>query len=157
MTRYKINPLDPTGLSPIEDKVISTSGGGGGGPSTSISVTGEPKLTGDVTLSAGSNVTLTQTGQNIQIASSGGGGGGGGSSVSYYLNGSINQGTFSGNTYYEMNKSAVVGSGTNFTINADGYIAQFITDAGDPNLLKIPGGNWNFEMYFLASSSGGSP
>jgi len=69
MTRYKINPLDPTGLSPIEDKVISTSGGGGGGPSTSISVTGEPKLTGDVTLSAGPNVVLTQTGQDIEIES----------------------------------------------------------------------------------------
>lgn len=83
--------------------------------------------------------------------------GGGGSSVSYYLNGSVNQGTFGGNTYYEMNKTPVIGAGTNFTINADGYIAQFLTDAGDPALLSIPGGNWNFEMYFSASSSGGTP
>ena len=72
-----------------------------------------------------------------------GGGGGGGASVSYYLNGSVNQGTFSGNTYYEMNKTPVAGAGTNFTINANGYIASFITDANDPALLKIPGGNWN--------------
>lgn len=82
---------------------------------------------------------------------------GGGSSVSYYLNGSVNQGTFGGNTYYEMNKTPITGAGTNFTINADGYIAQFLTDAGDPALLSIPGGNWNFELYFSASSGGGTP
>jgi hypothetical protein len=83
--------------------------------------------------------------------------GGGGSSVSYYLNGSVNQGTFAGNTYYEMSKVPVIGAGTNFTINANGYITQFITDANDPSLLEIPAGNWNFEMYFSASSGGGTP
>ena len=83
--------------------------------------------------------------------------GGGGSSVSYYLNGSVSQGTFVGNTYYEMNKTPVIGAGTDFTIGADGYIAQFITDANDPASLLIPGGNWNVEMYFSASSNGGSP
>jgi hypothetical protein len=85
------------------------------------------------------------------------GGGGGGSSVSYYLNGSVNQGTFGGNVYKEMNKVPIFGAGTDFTINADGYIAQFLTDANDPNLLLIPAGNWNFETYFSASSGGGSP
>jgi hypothetical protein len=83
--------------------------------------------------------------------------GGGGSSVAYYLNGSVNQGTFVGNTYYEMNKTPVIGTGTDFTIGADGYIAQFITDANDPASLLIPAGNWNVEMYFSASSSGGTP
>ena len=83
--------------------------------------------------------------------------GGGGSSVSYYLNGSVSQGTFVGNTYYEMNKTPVIGAGTDFTIGADGYIAQFITDANDPASLLIPGGNWNVEMYFSASSNGGTP
>ena len=83
--------------------------------------------------------------------------GGGGSSVSYYLNGSVSQGTLGGNTYYEMSKVAILGAGTDFTIGANGYIAQFITDANDPALLKIPSGNWNFEMYFSASSNGGSP
>jgi hypothetical protein len=82
---------------------------------------------------------------------------GGGSSVSYYLNGSVNQGTFVGNTYYEMSKAPIFGAGTNFTINANGYIAQFITDANDPALLSIPAGAWNFEMYFSASSGGGTP
>jgi hypothetical protein len=83
--------------------------------------------------------------------------GGGGSSVAYYLNGSISQGTFVGNTYYEMNKTPVIGTGTDFTINANGYIAQFITDANDPASLLIPAGNWNVEMYFSASSNGGNP
>jgi hypothetical protein len=84
-------------------------------------------------------------------------GGGGGSSVSYYLNGSVDQGTIGGNVYKEMNKVPVFGAGTDFTIGADGYIAQFITDANDPNALLIPAGNWNFENYFSASSSGGTP
>jgi hypothetical protein len=83
--------------------------------------------------------------------------GGGGSSVSYYLNGSVSQGTIGGNAYYEMNKTPVIGTGTDFTIGADGYIAQFITDANDPGSLLIPGGNWNVEMYFSASSNGGTP
>jgi hypothetical protein len=38
-----------------------------------------------------------------------------------------------------------------------GYIQSFITDANDPNQLEIPSGNWNFETYFSASSSGGFP
>jgi hypothetical protein len=82
---------------------------------------------------------------------------GGGSSVSYYLNGSVAQGTIGGVAYKELNKVPILGAGTDFTINADGYIASFLTDAGDPNLLEIPGGNWNFETYFSASSSGGTP
>ena len=84
-------------------------------------------------------------------------GGGGGASVSYYLNGSVNQGTIGGVTYYEMNKTPIIGAGTDFTRNTNGYIASFLTDANDPSLLEIPAGNWNFETYFNASSGGGSP
>lgn len=83
--------------------------------------------------------------------------GGGGASVSYYLNGSVSQGTIGGVAYKEMDGTPVIGAGTDFTINADGYIAQFITDSGNPNKLLIPAGNWNFETYFSASSGGGSP
>ena len=86
--------------------------------------------------------------------------GGGGSSVNYYLNGSVSQGTFGGDTYYEMSKTPIAGAGTNFTrtnAQGNGYIASFITDAGDPALLNIPGGNWNIEFYFQASSGGGNP
>jgi hypothetical protein len=85
---------------------------------------------------------------------------GGGSSVNYYLNGSVNQGTFGGDTYYEMSKSPIAGAGTDFTrtsAQGNGYIASFITDANDPSLLVIPGGNWNLEFYFSASSGGGTP
>ena len=85
------------------------------------------------------------------------GGGGGGSSVSYYLNGSVSQGTIGGVAYRELSKVPILGAGTDISINADGYIASFITDAGDPNLLEIPAGNWNFETYFSASSGGGTP
>jgi hypothetical protein len=59
-----------------------------------------------------------------------------------------------------MSRVPVLGPGTNFTrtnAQGNGYIAQFITDAGDPNLLAIPSGNWTFETYFNASSGGGNP
>ena len=82
---------------------------------------------------------------------------GGGSSVSYYLNGSVAQGTLGGVAFKEINKTPIIGAGTDFTISADGYIQSFITDANDPNQLLIPGGNWNFETYFSASSGGGNP
>ena len=85
---------------------------------------------------------------------------GGGSSVNYYLNGSVSQGTFGGTTYYQMSKTPILGAGTNFTRTngqGNGYIASFITDAGDPSFLNIPAGNWNLEFYFNASSGGGSP
>jgi hypothetical protein len=121
-------------------------------------------------LSAGSPVTssgtLAVTGAGLAsqyirgdgtLANFPGGGGGGGSSVSYYLNGSVNQGTFVGNTYYQMANTPVIGAGTDFSIAADGYITQFITNAGNPALLNIPAGNWNFEMYFSASSGGEVP
>jgi hypothetical protein len=82
---------------------------------------------------------------------------GGGSSVNFYLNGSVAQGTLGGLAFKQMSSTPVIGAGTDFTINADGYIQSFITDASVPNQLSIPGGNWNFEMYFSASSNGGTP
>jgi hypothetical protein len=85
---------------------------------------------------------------------------GGGSSVNYYLNGSVSQGTFGGDTYYQLSKTPILGGGTNFIRTngaGDGYIASFITDAGDPSQLNIPGGNWNVEFYFQSSATGGSP
>jgi hypothetical protein len=82
---------------------------------------------------------------------------GGGSSVSYYLNGSVAQGTLGGVAFKEINKTPIIGAGTDFTISSNGYIESFITDANDPNQLLIPVGNWNFETYFSASSAGGTP
>jgi len=81
---------------------------------------------------------------------------GGGSSVSYYLNGSVNQGTFGGSTYYQMSKNAIVGTGTNFSISSNGLIAQFITDANDPDVVQIPSGNWNIEFFMNVSASSGA-
>ena len=103
-------------------------------------------------ITAGTNITIS--GGTI---SSVGGAGGGGSSVNYYLNGGTSQGTFGGSTYYEFSKTAVVGTGVDFNISSNGYIASFITDVADPSLLLIPGGNWNLEFYFSSSSAGGSP
>jgi len=82
---------------------------------------------------------------------------GGGSSLAFYLNGSVAQGTFGGVAFKEMDRTPVLGAGTDFTINANGYIQSFITDANVPNQLEIPAGNWNFETYFSASSNGGTP
>jgi hypothetical protein len=77
----------------------------------------------------------------------------GGANVNYYLNGSI---AASVATYKQMDNSAIIGGGTDFNLVGNGLIAQFLTDAGNPNRLLIPGGAWNFEMYFNISSSGGN-
>jgi hypothetical protein len=124
------------------------------------------------TNASGGGVTITSYGKNagrdstILLLSDGtrfaardsiGGGSSGGSSVAYYLNGSVSQGTIGGSVYYEMNKTPIIGGGTDFSIAGNGLISQFITDVADPNRLEIPAGNWNFEMYFSASSTGGTP
>ena len=103
-------------------------------------------------ITAGNNITIS--GGTI---SSVGGAGGGGSSVNYYLNGGTSQGTFGGTTYYEFSKTAVIGTGADFSRGTNGYIASFITDVADPSLLLIPAGNWNLEFFFNSSSAGGSP
>ena len=103
-------------------------------------------------ITAGTNITIS----GGQISSVGGTGGGG-SSVNYYLNGGTSQGTFVGTTYYEFSKTAIIGTGADFNISSNGYIASFITDVSDPSLLLIPAGNWNLEFFFSASSAGGSP
>jgi len=81
-------------------------------------------------------------------------GGGGGSSVNYYLNGGT---AASVATYYQMSNTAVIGATANFSTGTTGLISQFLTDAGNPNTLTIPAGAWNFQLYFNASSTGGTP
>lgn len=81
-------------------------------------------------------------------------GGGGGGRI-YYFNGSVSQGTISGITMYELGEEAIYGTATNFTRSTTGNIANFITDAGVPNLTKIPAGVWAVDAY-LSETGGGS-
>jgi hypothetical protein len=121
-----------------------------------FSVTGNPVTTSGTLAVAAAGVAtqyIRGDGQLANFPTSSGGG----ASVSYYLNGSVNQGTLGGVAFKQISGIPVIGAGTDFTINADGYIQSFITDATVPNQLAIPAGNWNFEMYFSASSAGGSP
>jgi hypothetical protein len=149
----------------LGDWIATTPASGGSVTSVALTVPPAFSVTGSPITTAG---TLAITGAGLATQYVRGDGqlanfpttGGGGSSVSYYLNGSINQGTIGGSTYYQMSKTAVFGAGTDFTrtnAQGNGLIAQFITDANDPNVLLVPGGNFNLELYFSASSSGGSP
>ena len=123
---------------------------------SAFTVTGNPITTAGTLAVAGAGVAtqyIRGDGQLANFPTTTGGG----ASVSYYLNGSVSQGTFGGVAMKEINKTPIIGAGTDFTINANGYIQSFITDANDPSQLEIPAGNWNFETYFSASSNGGSP
>jgi hypothetical protein len=85
--------------------------------------------------------------------------GGGGGSVNYYLNGSV---TPSPNVvgYKQMSRVANTGAAANFTLtNTVSFqlMAEFVTDGGDPALLSIPAGSWNFSFYFSASNNSGNP
>jgi hypothetical protein len=112
-----------------------------------------------VAITPGTGIIVSGTYPNFTITNSQSGAGGG-ASVNYYLNGSINQGTFVGNTYRQMSRNAILGGGTDFTLTTgSGFqvIQRFITDAGDPAFLTIPAGAWIFDLYFSASSGGGNP
>lgn len=82
---------------------------------------------------------------------------GGGSSVSYYLNSSVSQGTIGGVAYRELSKDPIIGAGTDITISANGYVASYITDANDPDVVIVPGGNFNCEFYFSVNNNTGNP
>ena len=69
---------------------------------------------------------------------------GGGASVSYYLNGSVSQGTFGGVAMKEINKTPIIGAGTDFTINANGsqkIIADFATNTATSAILGVEASN----------------
>ena len=142
-------------------------GGGAGGTVTSVgltmplafNVTNSPVTnsgTIDVTGAGLATQYIRGDGQLANFPSSSGTG----SIVTYYLNGSVNQGTFGGDTYYQFSQTPILGAGTNFIrtqVQGNGYIASFISDVGDPNLLNIPAGNWGLEFYFSASANGDTP
>ena len=66
---------------------------------------------GTLAVTAAGNATQYIRGDGV-LANLPTSGEGGGASVSYYLNGSVNQGTIGGVTYYEMNKTPIIGAGT---------------------------------------------
>ena len=82
---------------------------------------------------------------------------GGGSSVSYYLNSSVSQGTIGGVAYRELSKDPIIGAGTDIAISTTGYVASYITDANDPDVTIVPGGNFNCEFYFSVDSNSNNP
>ena len=82
---------------------------------------------------------------------------GGGSSVSYYLNSSVSQGTIGGVAYRELSKDPIIGAGTDIAISSNGYVANYITDANDPDVTIVPGGNFNCEFYFSVNNNTGNP
>lgn len=74
-------------------------------------------------------------------------------SASYYLNGGVSQGTISGYQYYELSRTQIAGTATNFTLSSDGSLGRFITDVNDPSQNSIPSGTWTFNTYFSITSS----
>jgi hypothetical protein len=82
---------------------------------------------------------------------------GGGSSVSYYLNSSVSQGTIGGVAYRELSKDPIIGAGTDIAISSNGYVANYITDVNDPDVVLVPGGNFNCEFYFSVNNNTGNP
>ena len=140
---------------------IST-GGGGGVTSVDLTMPSAFNVAGNPIISAGT-LAVTGVGSTSEYIRGDGtlanfpNSTGGGASVNYYLNGGTTVATISGVTYYELNKLAAVGTPTNFNVNANDYIASFLTNPADPNKLLIPAGNWNFALYFSASTNAGSP
>jgi hypothetical protein len=74
--KLRLDPFSPHGIS-VDNSTVTIAGGSSSTSSgvTSLSKSGDAPLTGVVTLSEGSNITLTQIGNDIEITSSGGGGG----------------------------------------------------------------------------------
>lgn len=78
--------------------------------------------------------------------------------VSYYFNGGTSQGTILGASYYQISPTNEAGAAANFTRIADGDLAAFITDIGNPNSTAIAGGTWVFKNYLsLSTNVSGTP
>jgi hypothetical protein len=141
---------------------INISTGGGGVTSVDLTMPSAFSVAGNPIISAGT-LAVTGAGSTSEYIRGDGtlanfpNSTGGGASVNYYLNGGTTVATISGVTYYELNKLAAVGTPTNFNVASNDYIASFLTNPTDPNKLLIPAGNWNFALYFSASTNAGSP
>jgi len=79
-------------------------------------------------------------------------------STNYYFNGATSQGTILGSTYYQISPNNEGGAAANFTRIADGDLASFITNSGDPNSTSIAAGVWVFKNYLsLSTNTAGTP
>jgi hypothetical protein len=138
-----------------------------GGGLTSVGLSMPPAFTVALPNPLTSNGTLTVTGAGTVAQYVRGDGSlanfptssGGGSSINYYLNGSV---TPSPNVvgYKQMSRVANTGAAANFTrTNTAGFqlMAEFVTDGGDPGLLNIPAGAWDFNFYFRSSDNAADP
>lgn len=81
---------------------------------------------------------------------------GGGSSVNIYANGGTSQGTFDGNTYYQLSPTADTGASVDFTLNTGSPSVRFITDANYPDEITIPQGSWVFRTYLNQNNNSGN-
>lgn len=146
MAKIKISQLTAKGANVASTDLLPIAEEAGGGLYVTKKITAGPL---SVIGSGTASQYVRGDGTLATLPSSGSGG----SSVFYYLNGSI---AASVATYNQMDFNAVIGPGTNFPLVGNGLIAQFLTDAGNPNRLLIPSGAWNFEMFFSMSSVGGT-
>jgi hypothetical protein len=125
----ELDDVDYSGLSFVNGKYVLGSGGGGG-------VTSFNTLTGAVTISAGSNITLTPAGNNIEIASTGGGGTPGGSDKSVQVN---NAGVFDGDTLYTYDLGTEVVQIPKIKVVDDTYPLELLDFSGTISIATFGG------------------
>lgn len=171
----KLNLVAGTNMTLTDDGLgnITFDATGGGGGVTSVTatapITSSGGATPDISTSMNTNKIIGRysvgTGVMQEVSVGAGlsisgnsliatGSASGGSSISYYLNGGTAASVL---TYYQMSKTAVIGTNVDFPLAGNGLITQWLTDVGDPNRIEIPAGNWNFEIFMSASSAGGTP
>lgn len=119
---------------------------------TTVKATGQPPIGGAVTLAAGANVTLTQTGSQISIASSGGGG-----------SATVTQATVTLLTPAKGSHSVVVTDATvlatsKIMLSLAGQPPSAVNESDDIDLLDMMGvpaiGSFTFNARFLNPISG---
>lgn len=142
--KFRLDPFSPNGVS-LDNTTLVTGGGSSSttGGVTSISKSGDTALTGAVTLTAGTNVSLVQTGQDIEISSTGGSGGGDVSGPASATDNAVTR--FNGTTGKIIQNSGVIISDSNAlsgVTNVTGTDANFVTgtEGTSGNLIK-----WNVD------------
>lgn len=125
----------------------------------SVSKSGDSELTGDVTLSEGSNVTLTQSGNDISIAATGGGAstldGLTDTTITSIASGELlkwDGAAWVNNTLAEAGVSAVGHTHTESEITDLGTYLENIVEDTTPQL----GGNLDTQGYTITNSGGGT-